>query len=158
MGLGGGSDAFSYTTEFCVWGRKRFGKDIKAAREAQCLSQGDVARIVLGDARNRLIQRWEEDDAWPRPDHVQALCSVLGWDETQFAGAPAKRWHSTWFNWKRGRHSAKPEAFLDLVEQTSPGPYLELFARRQRLGWDTWGDQALPHVDLEALKAREGQS
>jgi len=59
---------------------------------------------------------------------------------------------STWFKWKRpyesGRHSTKPDAFLDLVEQVSPGPYLELFARRQRLGWDTWGNEALEHVEL----------
>jgi N6-adenosine-specific RNA methylase IME4 len=49
----------------------------------------------------------------------------------------------------RGRfHSTKPDVFLDLVEQVSPGPYLELFARRQRLGWDTWGDEALEHVAL----------
>ncbi len=45
-------------------------------------------------------------------------------------------------------HSAKPEAFLDLVEQVSPGPYLEMFARRNRLGWDTWGNEALNHVSL----------
>jgi N6-adenosine-specific RNA methylase IME4 len=51
-----------------------------------------------------------------------------------------------WFTWPRGEHSAKPDAFLDLVEQVSPGPYLELFARRQRLGWDTWGNEALDHV------------
>jgi N6-adenosine-specific RNA methylase IME4 len=44
-------------------------------------------------------------------------------------------------------HSRKPEAFLDLVEQVSPGPYLELFARRQRLGWDTWGNEALDHTN-----------
>lgn len=53
-----------------------------------------------------------------------------------------------WFQWPRGRHSAKPEAFIDLVEQVSPGPYLELFARRQRLGWDTWGNEALEHVEM----------
>ncbi len=45
-------------------------------------------------------------------------------------------------------HSRKPEAFLDLIEQVSPGPYLELFARRNRLGWDTWGDEALGHVEV----------
>jgi N6-adenosine-specific RNA methylase IME4 len=45
-------------------------------------------------------------------------------------------------------HSTKPEAFLDLVEQVSPGPYLEMFARRNRLGWDTWGNEALEHVDI----------
>lgn len=42
---------------------------------------------------------------------------------------------------KQYAHSAKPEAFLDLVESVSPGPYLEMFARRQRLGWDTWGNE-----------------
>jgi N6-adenosine-specific RNA methylase IME4 len=39
-------------------------------------------------------------------------------------------------------HSAKPEGFLDFVEQISPGPYVELFARRHRMGWDVWGDQS----------------
>lgn len=48
----------------------------------------------------------------------------------------------------RQSHSVKPEAFLDLIEQISVGPYLELFARRQRLGWDTWGNEALEHVTL----------
>lgn len=48
------------------------------------------------------------------------------------------------------RHSEKPEVFMDWFETVSPGPYLELFARRQRLGWDTWGDQALEHVEVGA--------
>ena len=58
------------------------------------------------------------------------------------------RCERTWFEWPRSAHSAKPDAFLDLVEQVSPGPYLELFARRQRLGWDTWGNEALGHVEI----------
>jgi N6-adenosine-specific RNA methylase IME4 len=53
-----------------------------------------------------------------------------------------------WWQWKRGEHSAKPEAFLDIVESVSPGPYLEMFARRNRLGWDTWGNQSLEHVEM----------
>ncbi len=61
-----------------------------------------------------------------------------------------KRVDSTWFQWPRAAHSVKPEAFLDLVESVSPGPYLELFARRQRLGWDTWGNEAPEHVSLLA--------
>jgi N6-adenosine-specific RNA methylase IME4 len=56
--------------------------------------------------------------------------------------------NSCWWEWSRSRHSRKPEAFLDLVEQVSPGPYLELFARRNRLGWDTWGNEALEHVEV----------
>lgn len=38
-------------------------------------------------------------------------------------------------------HSRKPDVFLDLVESVSPGPYLEMFARRVRLGWDGWGNE-----------------
>ena len=53
-----------------------------------------------------------------------------------------------WWEWSRAGHSVKPEAFLDVVECVCPGPYLELFARRQRLGWDTWGNEALNHVDV----------
>ena len=52
--------------------------------------------------------------------------------------------------WPRGEHSAKPEAFYDLVESVSPGPYLEMFSRRARLGWDTWGDQALHGTGVAA--------
>jgi len=55
---------------------------------------------------------------------------------------------STWWLWPRGSHSAKPEAFLDMVERVSPPPRLEMFARRNRLGWDTWGNEALEHVSL----------
>jgi N6-adenosine-specific RNA methylase IME4 len=44
------------------------------------------------------------------------------------------------------RHSQKPEVFLDFVETFTHGPYLELFARRTRMGWDTWGNEALDHV------------
>lgn len=50
-----------------------------------------------------------------------------------------KRIESSWFVWSRGAHSVKPGAFADLVEQVSPGPYVELFARQPRLGWDSWG-------------------
>jgi N6-adenosine-specific RNA methylase IME4 len=53
-----------------------------------------------------------------------------------------------WWRWPRTAHSAKPEAFLDMVEAVSPPPRLELFARRQRLGWDTWGNEAFEHVEL----------
>lgn len=53
-----------------------------------------------------------------------------------------------WWEWPRGAHSAKPEAFLDLVEQVSPAPRVELFARRDRFGWDTWGNQALGTAKL----------
>lgn len=49
----------------------------------------------------------------------------------------------THFSAKRpGGHSAKPEEFYKLVETCSPGPYLEMFARRERSGWKTWGENS----------------
>lgn len=38
-----------------------------------------------------------------------------------------------------GRHSQKPPAVLDAIQTCTPGPYVELFARAPRLGWDHWG-------------------
>lgn len=39
-------------------------------------------------------------------------------------------------------HSRKPDEIIPIIEQCSPGPWLELFARGDRPGWDMWGDQA----------------
>lgn len=47
-----------------------------------------------------------------------------------------------WFEAPRGKHSAKPDSFYDLVEKASPGPYFEMFARRRRLGWSAWGNES----------------
>ena len=39
-------------------------------------------------------------------------------------------------------HSRKPDEIIPIIEACSPGPYLELFARGNRTGWDMWGNQA----------------
>lgn len=55
---------------------------------------------------------------------------------------PAKRrYDRNWWGWPRGEHSQKPEEFQTIVESVSPGPYLEMFARRKRDGWDVWGNE-----------------
>ncbi len=38
-------------------------------------------------------------------------------------------------------HSVKPDVFYDRVARASPGPHLEMFARRQRAGWQVWGNE-----------------
>jgi N6-adenosine-specific RNA methylase IME4 len=43
---------------------------------------------------------------------------------------------------RKQEHSWKPEEQYQIIEACSPGPYIELFARRQRAGWTCWGDQA----------------
>ncbi len=42
----------------------------------------------------------------------------------------------------RQEHSRKPDEAIDRIERLVGGPYLELFARRPRDGWDVWGNQA----------------
>ena len=79
-------------------------------------------------------------------------CEFVWFCERGYERLPiTRRDLGTHFSWPRGGHSVKPEAFYDLVESVSPGPYLELFARRNRLGWDTWGNEALEHTTLEAI-------
>lgn len=57
-------------------------------------------------------------------------------------GIPPSMRVSNHFAAKKGRHSVKPDRFYEIVEKVSPGPYLELFARRRRYGWDVWGNEA----------------
>ena len=50
----------------------------------------------------------------------------------------------TWINAPVQDHSHKPEEQYAIVERVSPGPYLELFARRRpptRTPWAVWGDE-----------------
>ncbi|GAB3990705.1 MT-A70 family methyltransferase [Nocardioides marmoraquaticus] len=56
--------------------------------------------------------------------------------------APVKfRSQPTWMQAPVQDHSHKPEEQYALIERVSPGPYLELFARRRQPGWDAWGNQ-----------------
>jgi len=47
---------------------------------------------------------------------------------------------------RKREHSRKPDEQYDLIEACSPGPYLELFARHPRPGWQVWGDEAAEEV------------
>ena len=38
--------------------------------------------------------------------------------------------------------SRKPDEQYDIIEACSWGPFIELFSRGKRDGWDAWGDQA----------------
>ncbi|HNE01636.1 MAG: S-adenosylmethionine-binding protein [Proteobacteria bacterium] len=43
---------------------------------------------------------------------------------------------------RKREHSRKPDEQYELIEACSPGPFLELFARGERPGWQVWGNQA----------------
>lgn len=43
---------------------------------------------------------------------------------------------------QKREHSRKPDEQYELIEKCSWGPFLEMFARGKRDGWDCWGNQA----------------
>ena len=43
---------------------------------------------------------------------------------------------------QKREHSRKPDEIIEIIENCSSGPYLELFARGQRKDWVLWGNQA----------------
>jgi N6-adenosine-specific RNA methylase IME4 len=99
---------------------------------------------------------WVKDQTAPfvasvAPNHAEYLI-VAKRGQHRWTGSLPSNVVTIAFNAKdhRARHSKKPEAFLDYIETISAGPYLELFARRQRLGWDTWGNESLEHVEMGA--------
>lgn len=49
----------------------------------------------------------------------------------------------SWVLAPRTRHSRKPFRFRELIEQVSPGPYLELYGREEQpnTGWTVYGNQ-----------------
>lgn len=41
----------------------------------------------------------------------------------------------------RREHSRKPDEIYERIEALVGGPYLEMFARQRRDGWDSWGNE-----------------
>jgi N6-adenosine-specific RNA methylase IME4 len=52
-------------------------------------------------------------------------------------------------------HSHKPEELYAIIERVSPGPYLELFARRAQPGWDAWGNEIASDIEIPGYPVPE---
>lgn len=111
---------------------------------------GAVVAVAWGFEPGRLIiwsKRGYGLGRFPRPAHEALIVCRRG--KLAFTVADqgsVQVWKQPYENGAR-KHSAKPDGAYDLIEQASPGPYAELFARRARLGWDyPIGDQALGGV------------
>ena len=59
---------------------------------------------------------------------------------------------------QKREHSRKPDEIYDLVEACSPGPYLEMFARFRRDGWDQWGNEDVETNSLLGVAKRNGHA
>ncbi len=123
--------------------------------EIKALPVGDLAantRLFLWTTNRYLRHAWDVAEAWgfTPQDRTLVWCKAPRCTTpvtTEFVliakkGRPEPMpWSgTTWYQWPHQRaHSVKPAAFTDLVESWCPGPYVELFARQPRLGWDHWG-------------------
>ncbi len=56
---------------------------------------------------------------------------------------------------RKREHSRKPDELYDLIEACSPGPYLELFARFGRAGWDQWGNENVEENSILGVAKRK---
>ncbi len=110
------------------------------------------SRLFMWTTNRHLRHAWSVVEAWgfiPQ-DRVLVWCKPPRATKrvtTEFVllgkrgHPPPMPWYgTTWFDWTvPSGHSHKPPAMFDLVESWCPGPYVELFARQPRLGWDSWG-------------------
>jgi hypothetical protein len=82
---------------------------------------------------------YKRGDGSLKPDAPRDVHSVQTWSQAYGRGNGGKQ------------HSAKPDGFYDRVTDGFAGPYLEMFARRARLGdWDYWGDESLQTAEIGA--------
>lgn len=52
---------------------------------------------------------------------------------------------------RKQEHSRKPDQLFDLIESCSPGPYLELFARRRVPNWTQWGNEVDSYEEMRPV-------
>jgi len=88
---------------------------------------------------------WEKNKAgtgyWNRNKHELLLVGTKG---SVPAPAPGEQYDSV-IPANRGRHSAKPAAFIEIIDGMFPHlDGVELFARTRHLGWDVWGNEVPP--------------
>lgn len=126
-----------------MWTLDRFLIDGSAALICRAWGFEPLPQLIVWRKTNAGLGRYI------RPAHETILVGRRGAARLrEVSTVSVHDWRQTYINWSKV-HSAKPEGSLDLIESLSEGPYLELFARRNRLGWDTWGDQSLEHVAIE---------
>jgi N6-adenosine-specific RNA methylase IME4 len=128
-----------------LWAPDRFLLDGSAARVAQAWGF-KPGRLLIWAKTGFGLGRF------PRPQHEAIVVCRRGTltfrvDDVGSIQTWKMPYHKA--GGRSGRtHSAKPDGSLDLIERASPGPYVELFARRARFGWDYWGDESLATAKL----------
>lgn len=128
-----------------LWAPDRFVIDGSAARVALEWGFTPLRFVVWAKAGFGL-------GTFPRPQHELLLVARRGRLAFRIRDqGSVQRWKQPYHRTTHSvgkTHSAKPDGALELIERASPGPYLELFARRWRDGWVAWGDELPPAPDV----------
>jgi len=135
----------------------------------------EQAHLYLWTTNSFLVEAHEVASAWGfvpktvltwvkvKPDGTPSM--KMGWyyrgatEHILFAVRGKRLWPSglarpTAYLLPREPHSRKPDFFYNLSMECSPGPYLEMFARRLRVGWASWGNEVRGSVDM-VLETKE---
>lgn len=93
---------------------------------------------------------------WLRGQTEHLLLAVRGNPRKHFKGinGACGNNYSTLLIEKRRQHSRKPDRIYTMIENLSPDPRIEIFARNKREGWDVWGNQA-PKEQQNILEVKE---
>lgn len=138
------------------------------ALKALPIPVADEAHLYLWTTNSFMVEAHEIARAWGF-----APKTILTWVKTKADGSPSMKtgWYfrgatehivfatrgrlkvtgpcrPTAYFAPRAPHSVKPDLFYALCEEKSPGPRLEVFARRQRAGWDVFGNEVEGSITL----------
>lgn len=107
-----------------------------------------VTNLCWGKVRDGRVQQGLGQ--YFRGAHELLLFGVRGSVPYRTTADGKRAQHPTLVLEPRGEHSAKPDVFHRIIEKVSPGPYLELFARREVTGWARWGNEVQSSVKMAA--------
>ena len=79
--------------------------------------------------------------------HRKTEFVLFGYNGKLNIDVTGKSIHTVFYEYNQG-HSIKPEVFYSEIERKFPEPYIDLFARKQRIGWDVWGNEVGSSVAL----------
>lgn len=103
----------------------------------------DVMRLRGFDYRSHYV--WRKDRIitgyWSRARHEILLIGVKGHIDCPAQGTQL----DSVIDAPLGKHSAKPDAIMEMIERYYPTlPKIELNARKRRAGWQAWGNEIEP--------------
>jgi len=79
--------------------------------------------------------------------HRKTEFVLFGYNGKLNIDVTGKSIHTVLYEYNKG-HSIKPNIFYDEIERKFPYPRLDMFARREREGWDVFGDEVENSIEL----------